>query len=126
MSNYTDFLEYEGCDIYPEDDNYTEKLLTFAKNFRYFDEALTEFMSEHGYQGAADNMEEKIAYLKMKFENASIPVPRNLRKWFTEHKRIERRTAFQICFAFGLDVEETDDFFGKIYLERSFDCHYIE
>ena len=126
MSTYTNFLEYEGSDIYPEDDNYKEKLLAFVKNFRYFDEGLTEFMLEHGYLGDIDNIEEKVAYLKMKFENAGINVPRNLKKWITSHKSIERKTAFQICFAFELGVEETNDFFRRIYLERGFDCHYVE
>ena len=126
MSTYTEFLEYEGCDIYPEDDNYTEKLLEFAKKFRYFDEALTEFMCEQGYEGDVTNIDEKVSFLRKKFEVASIEVPRNLKKWFTEHIRVKRTTAFQICFAFGLDVKETNDFFRRIYLERGFDCHYIE
>lgn len=93
MGKYTEFLEYEGKEIYPEDDNYTEELIHFAKRFRYFDEALTEYIVQRDYTGDANDTEGKIAYLKSKFENAGIPVPRNLKKWFTEHKRVERRTA---------------------------------
>lgn len=80
MSTYTELLEHEGSDIYPEDDNYTEELLEFVKKFRYFDEALTEFMSEHGYTGDIENIEEKVAFLKMKFKDADIAVPRNLNR----------------------------------------------
>ena len=93
MGKYTEFLEYEGKEIYPEDDNYTEELIRFAKRFRYFDEALTEYILQRDYYDDANDTEGKIAYLKAKFENAGIPVPRNLKKWFTEHKRVERRTA---------------------------------
>lgn len=126
MGKYTEFLEYEGKEIYPEDDNYTEELIRFAKRFRYFDEALTEYILQRDYYDDANDTEGKIAYLKAKFENAGIPVPRNLKKWFTEHKRVERRTAFQICFALELDLVETEDFFRRVFLERGFDCHYME
>lgn len=126
MGKYTELLEYEGKEIYPEDDNYTEELIRFAKRFRFFDEALTEYILQHDYNGDANDTEGKIAYLKSKFENAGISAPRNLKKWFTEHKRLERRTAFQICFALELDLAETEDFFRRVVLERGFDCHYME
>lgn len=36
-----------------------------------------------------------------------------------------RDTIFQICFAFGLGVDETNDFFRRVYFERGFDCHTV-
>lgn len=36
-----------------------------------------------------------------------------------------RNTAFKICFALGLDIKDTNDFFRRVQFERSFDCHTI-
>ena len=58
-------------------------------------------------------MNEKVEFIKHKFQMASIsPLPRNLKKWFTEKKRIEKRKImFQFCFAFELDLQECEEFF---------------
>ncbi len=51
-----------------------------------------------------------------------IKLPRDL---FVPNRKISRKTAFQICFALGLDVDETKDFFRCVQFERGFDCHTI-
>ena len=54
-------------------------------------------------------------------------MPRELAKWYTDLQPIRRETAFQICFAFGLDGPETDEFFRRVFArERSLDCHVIK
>ena len=68
----------------------------------------------------------KTAFIKSRFEQKEIPLPRNIRKWYTEHKRIKKETAIRICFAFGLTVEESEDFMRRICLLRGFDCHKVE
>lgn len=123
MATYTNFLEQKGYDIDQNDDNYIEELLEVANLFRNFDEALDTFIANHGYTGDISDIDAKAAFIKSKFEQAKIPVPRNLKKWYTEHKKIVRKTAFQICFAFHLTVEETEDFLRRMCLERGFDCH---
>ena len=40
MIQYTKQLKNIQCEISPEDDNYTEKLISVVKSFRDFDEAL--------------------------------------------------------------------------------------
>lgn len=123
MSNYTDVLEAKMYDITPDDDNYRQELIDIAKSFRRFDEALDTYIIKHGYEGKSNDIDSKVAFLKNKFKEAEVPIPRNLRKWFSEHKSIERKTSIQLCFAFELTLEESEDFLRRICLQRSFDCH---
>ncbi len=128
MGEYTEYLKSVRHEISPEDENYTEKLISVAESFRSFDEALDAFLCQRGYGGDIKNIEEKVKFIKQKFKVASIsPMPRNLKKWFTEKKRLEKRkAAFQFCFAFGLNLQESEDFFRTVCLQRGFDCHSIE
>lgn len=124
MDYYTDYLNTTALTLSPDDECYEEKLLSIASHFRSFDDALTQFIIEHGY-GGRDDAEAKAAFVKQKFSAAGIQIPRDIKSWFAGAKTIKRDTAFQICFAFGLDVNSTNEFFRKVYLERSFDCHTI-
>ena len=123
MGLYTETLEDSSYDLIPEDEGYDERLRDSAKLFRPFDEALDAFIEEHGYDGDRSDDALKVRFIADTFKSAGIDVPRNIKKWYSEHKRIERKTAFEICFAFGLDVEDTRDFFRRVCLERSFDYH---
>lgn len=125
MGNYTSFLEDMTYDIFEEED-YVEELKKTAKLFRTFDKALDSFIVNHGYDGDLLNVDEKVSFITGKLKAAGVPVPRNIKKWYSEHKRIERRTAFQLCFAFGLQVDEVDDFLRRVCLTRGFDCHDVE
>lgn len=128
MGEYTEYLKNLRDEISPEDDNYTEELLQVVKSFRDFDEALDNFLLKKGYAGDIHDTDEKVSYIKDKFKEAGISsLPRNLKKWFTEKKRIEKRKiAFQFCFAFHLNLEESEEFFRTVCLQRGFDCHYVE
>lgn len=125
MGNYTSFLEDMTYDIFEEED-YVEELKKAAKLFRTFDKALDSFIVNHGYDGDLLDVDEKVSFITCKLKAAGVPVPRNIKKWYSEHKRIERRTAFQLCFAFGLQVDEVDDFLRRVCLTRGFDCHDVE
>ena len=127
MNAYTDFLENRAREIYPEDDiDYSQALMEVVNMFRHFDEALDTFLAEHGFTGNRSDVDEKISYIRTKFARADIQPPRNMKKWYTEHKRIQKETAIRICFAFGLTVEESEDFMRRICLLRGFDCHNVE
>lgn len=67
-------------------------------------------------------------FLQRKFKQAGISSTkaRNAQKWLSEANAFERETGFRIAFALGLTVEETDEFFRTVLLDRSFDCHTIE
>lgn len=64
----------------------------------------------------------KVEFLRDKFKAVHIKLPRDL---FVPNRKISRKTAFQICFALGLDADETKDFFRCVQFERGFDCHTI-
>ena len=113
MGEYTNFFEDMTYDIFEKED-YVEELKKAAKLFRTFDKALDSFIVNHGYDGDLLNVDEKVSFITCKLKAAGVPVPRNIKKWYTEHKKIGRKTAFQLCFAFGLQVDEVNDFLRKI------------
>ena len=125
MRQYTELLDDRAFLISPEDDDYEEQLLRTAALFRPFDQALDAFLVWHGFDGGRTGPDARVDFLRERFRRADIPFPRGVRDWFARGKRPERDTAFQLCFAFGLDVEGTRAFFREVYLERSFDCHAV-
>lgn len=126
MSTYTTLLQSPFDQISPEDDDFIEELLEVARLFRPFSEGLDEFIAAHGYGGDLSDVKEKVTFLRDAFTSAGIKPPREMEKWYTENQTIRRETAFQLCFAFGLDGSDTDEFFRKVYIrERSFDCHRV-
>ena len=125
MGKYTSLLEDMSYDIFEKED-YLEEMRKMADLFRTFDKALDSFIVNHGYKGDLANADEKVLFITGKLKEAGVPVPRNIKRWYTEHKTIERKTAFGLCFAFGLQVDEVNDFLRRICLERGFDCHNVE
>lgn len=127
MPAYTAMLQKPLDSISFEDDNFIEELLQVAQLFRPFSAAITEFISEHGYEGSPDDIDAKVSFIRNAFGNANMTPPREIREWFTAGQPIKRDTAFLICFAFGLDGGETDEFFRRYYArERSFNCHQVQ
>lgn len=125
MPTYTNFFDDKTHNIFDEDD-YIEELKKSITLFRTFDKALDTFINEHGYTGDIDDADEKVRFIADKFKSSNIPIPRNIKKWYTEHKTIERKTAFQLCFAFHLQTDEVNDFLRRICLSRGFDCHAVD
>lgn len=127
MPAYTTLLQKPLEIISWEDDNFIEELLEVAQLFRPFSSAITEFISEHGFDGDIADIDAKVTYIRIAFEKANMTPPREIREWFTAGQPIKRDTAFLICFAFGLDGGETDEFFRRYYAkERSFNCHQVQ
>ena len=127
MLAYTAKLRETLESISFEDDNFIEELLEVAQLFRPFSVAITEFISEHGFNGSLVDVDAKVTFIRTAFEKANIMPPREIREWFTAGQPIKRDTAFLICFAFGLDGGETDEFFRRYYArERSFNCHQVQ
>ena len=127
MPTYTTILQSPFDEISPEDENFIQELLDVAQLFRPFSEGLDEFITSHGYNGDLKDTKQKVAFIRDAFKRSGMTPPRELEKWYTEKQSIKRETAFQICFAFGLDGSDTDEFFRKVYTkERSFDCHRVQ
>lgn len=125
MREYTKILNTHAETLSLEDDDYEESLLEIASLFRGLDKALTVFVEEHGYIGRLEDVPAKAKFLQEKFKLANIAPPRDFKEWFVPNKKLARETSFKICFAFGLNIEETNDFFRRIQFERGFDCHSI-
>lgn len=127
MPAYTTLLQKPLETISWEDDNFIEELLQVVQLFRPFSDAITEFISERDFDGDFTDVDAKVKYIKTAFEKANMTPPREFREWFTAGQPIKRDTAFLICFAFGLDGGETDEFFRRYYAkERSFNCHQVQ
>ncbi len=126
MRSYTEMMETLADNIYADDDDYTKRLQEAAAAFMRFDEVMDEFISEHGYTGDLTDIDEKTTFIRGKFKAANVKEPRGIRAWFSEHKTIERGSAFQLAFAFGLTVDETAELFKRICLGRCFDCHTVD
>ena len=124
---YTSILRRPLETIAFEDEDFIDSLLAVGRLFRPFSEAMDEFILSHGYEGARDDVPGKIAFIRAAFEKADMAPPREIALWYEQGQSIQRTTAFQICFAFGLDGAETDEFFRRVLIgERSFDCHRLD
>jgi len=127
MSDYTSRLRFSMDSVSFEDDDFMEKLLEIAHLFRPFSEAMDAFLARRGFDASRMDVDGKTACIRDVFLKAGMEPPREVREWFTAGQPIRRETAFQICFAFGLDGNETDEFFREYYArERSFNCHRVE
>ena len=127
MPTYTTLLQSPFDRISPEDDSFIEELIGVAQLFRPFSEGLDEFIARHGYDGDLNDTQRKVAFIREVFVRTGMVPPREVAKWYTGHQPVRRETAFQICFAFGLDGSDTDEFFRRVYTkERSFDCHRVQ
>lgn len=119
--NSSEWLE---C-IDPEDENYEEELRQAAQSFQTFEAAFGGFLREHGYVGDLADGEEKLRFLQQQYAQMGMVLNRRaVRDWFKKQIRASKRTiAFQMCFAFHLDLQQTQEFFRTVYLQRGMDCH---
>ena len=125
MGKYTDFFEDKSFSISDEDDLY-EELEKVMDSFRTFDKVLDTFLVTHGFSGNVENIEEKVEFIKSNLKAEGITSVRDIKKWYTDHKNIERKTAFLLCFALKLNQQEADDFLKRVCLTRGFDFHLAE
>ena len=71
-SAYTSAIQMTLDNITWEDENFIEELLEIAQLFRPFSVAITEFISDHGYDADPSDVEAKVAYIRAAFEKANI------------------------------------------------------
>ena len=122
MSEYTESfaINAETLDIDEE-----KMLYDNAKEFRGFDKALIAFLLEHGFTGDSADIKAMTKFVRTKFSEAEVPELHNFKDLFNPNKGNKRETAFKICFAFHLNIQETNDFFKRVMFERGIDCHAI-
>lgn len=128
MSEYT-----QSCVVRAESLDIAEEKLLYenAKEFRRFDEAFIDFISEHGYIGDSTDTKAMKKFVIAKFDENGVEKLRNFKDLFnpnkgsSNHSPFEREVAFKISFALGLNIDETNDFFKRVMFERGIDCHSI-
>lgn len=125
MGKYTETIKDNAVYIDPDEDNYAKELARAVETFRRFDEAMDDFITEHGYTGDQSDADAKARFIKDKFKSANITPPRGIREWFTEHRTIERQNGFLLAFAFRLDIAGTRELFRRLCLGLCFDCHTV-
>lgn len=126
MAEYTDRMMACCSEITPYDDNYLDELRRQMERFRNFGDALDTFLVEKGYTGSLDDLGSKKDFIKKRYSARGVMSPRNMSKWFSGDININKSTALQLSFVFGLGVEETEDFLRRICLSRGFDFHDME
>lgn len=127
MSNYTEEkfdTIYDVLDC--EEDDYIEKLKEVFASFRSTKEVLDNFLVQQGYDGILDDLETKLEFVKNAFKKNNVDIPRNLKPFFQGTKDLEKSTAFQFCFAFELDLIQSENFIRRACMERGFDCHDVK
>lgn len=128
MGLYTDRMEAYVFDLDPLEDGYRDKLLEVAGKFRSQAKVLEELMKENGYTGDFADIEEKYHWMKILFKESGVEEPRNLKAFLlgTKHFDRDKRTPFQLCFAFSLTLEEAEMFFRRSYMGRGIDYHSVD
>ena len=125
MGSYTKYFDSKLKSIDLDTEDPYEQLIEISGYFRTFEEGLDEAIMQHGYEGDISDISAKTAFLKSSFKKAGVPVPKEIDRWYSEHMIIKRPTAFRLCFALSMEKYEVDDFFRRILMERSFDCHDV-
>ena len=123
MGRYTKSLKDMSDELYPDDEDFEQKLADVASQFRPFDMALTDYLVENGMIGEEATADEIVGFITELCKAAGIEPPRHRKKWFSEHKSIGRNTAFELCFALKLNLGQAEDFFRRVCMDRGFDGH---
>ena len=111
MGNYIDELNSKAEMLSLEDDEYEGNLLEIAKLFKDFGNALTLFLTQYGFCNEQLDNRGRINYIRTQFSKHDMKIPRGLGSWFESGKKIERKTAYQFCFA--LELSGSDGAVGK-------------
>lgn len=125
MYTYIDDLTARAESLSLEDDDYEHNMLEIATLFKGFGEALKLFLQKYGFCDTS-NDDQLLTIIRDRFKSHDIKVPRGLNSLFEEGKKIDRKTAYQFCFAFDLSLDQTNEFFTTVMFERGIDCHVIE
>ena len=90
-----------------------------------FADGLTESIQAHGYTGHPDDVSEKVDFVLSKCAKNGVTINRtNIRNWFEDKRPVSgsrsRELVYQLCFGLGFSLDDTVDFFLKVYFECPF------
>ncbi len=124
-NNYTEYMESKIYDLTSDYDENADKdintMITFMKEnqFMLFGERLKRFIRTL----SADETVDCEKYLKEHAQMNSVKIfdDRTIERWLNLKNTPKREKAFLIVFALGLSLEDTINFFEKVYFDRAFD-----
>lgn len=124
-NNYTEYMESKIYDLTSDYDENADKdintMITFMKEnqFMLFGERLKRFIRTL----SADETIDCEKYLKEHAQMNSVKIfdDRTIERWLNLKNTPKREKAFLIVFALGLSLEDTINFFEKVYFDRAFD-----
>ena len=114
--------EYQILD---ENEELSGNYLLESPDFKSFGTGLTELLVKKGYDGGTDDNKAKYKYFHDKCKEGGISLtPSVVKSWFEDTRPVSsarsRENVFKICFALGCTLDETIDFFNKVYFECPF------
>lgn len=126
MSSYSKY--FEDIINYDEEDfiENPEKLKAIVDSFRDASSAMDEFLIFKGFEGDIHDAAEKKEYIENSFKKHGIDEPREVKEFYKNNKRLTVNKGIALCFAFGLSLDETNEFFRRVLLIRGLDLHTIE
>lgn len=114
------------------DPAYALEYLNNPEHFPSFSSGLTELISKYGYKERPDHTDDKTRFLLSKLSEAEISITRaTVLDWFREKRRPNsssesREHMFHVCFALSVSPADMEWFFGRVYFDRTFNCHTVE
>ena len=131
-TGYTNFNEQSIKNFDLISESYAAaNFLRDKKNFRPFDEGLTELLQKADFRGDLSNVCEKTSFLMEKLSAINSKITRKtVLSWFKGERRpkiepASRPKMYEICFALNLNLEQVQWFFNHVYYDRMFNCHII-
>jgi hypothetical protein len=125
MNSYSEMFE----DIVNYDDEdfveNPEKLKNIVVSFRDAAGAMDSFLLMHGYEGNVDDADAKRKFIEKVFLDRGMKPSREIKEFYRKNERLSADKGIELCFAFGLSLSETQEFFRKILLIRGLDLHTI-
>lgn len=100
-----------------------------AENYMRFPEGLKQFI-DRKYGETPEN--ELCAFIEERSRERGVDLPKQtIKNWLSGSSNPQcnptsRDIVYKLCFALGFTVEETQEFFGKVYLDRPYDSRNVK
>lgn len=110
--------------ILNENEELEGNYLLESPDFKSFSIGLTELIVKKGYEGDISDVKSKYKFLRKKCSGSGIQLTTNAKEWFSDARPASTATSreyvYRLCFALECTLEETIEFFYKVYFECPF------
>lgn len=139
QNEYTNYIDKKtrriAADMKDDTNKVIKEMLMDKSSFQSFSVGLAELLVEHGYSGKTDDFIDMADFLYEKAAAAGINMKRfaskeTIRNWLkdksTPFGERSRFNMIAIAFALQMDLEETEVFFGRIFMGQPFNFRVPE